>query len=218
MVLRLGEVDASGRVPIVLIGEGLMPTDLQIELSGVGVRGITAHASLTDIGKSVYAHTNQAGRTTILVTGFSQEPLPAGVIGWIELDSGRLESLAVDRVLGVDGAGRAIEMALAEDVTAVTAEWGLPDRFALDQNYPNPFNPVTTIDYALPRSGAVRLSIYDLGGQRVRLLVDGWQLAGRHQAVWDGRDHAGREAANGLYFSELATSGFRAARKMVLIR
>ena len=110
--------------------------------------------------------------------------------------------------------------ALTDPITRVRQALGhvLPQGYSLDQNHPNPFNPVTTIDYALPRSEVVDLSIYDSGGQRVRRLVAWRQPAGRHRAVWDGRDDAGRQVASGLYYCELATSGCRASRKMTLIR
>jgi len=76
----------------------------------------------------------------------------------------------------------------------------LPTKFALDQNYPNPFNPSTIIEFTLPRKAQVELSIYNLLGQRVRVLVDESKTAGRHAVVWDGRDTNGNEIGSGIYF------------------
>jgi parallel beta-helix repeat protein len=87
-------------------------------------------------------------------------------------------------------------------------------------NYPNPFNPKTTIEYVVPDAGgAVRLAVYDLSGRLVRSLVDGEQPAGKHVAVWDGRDDRGRELGSGVYFYRLEIGGgYRTERKMVLLK
>ncbi|MCH8558772.1 MAG: hypothetical protein LAT84_13170, partial [Balneolia bacterium] len=62
----------------------------------------------------------------------------------------------------------------------------LPTELALLQNYPNPFNPVTQIQYALPESGEVRIEVFNVNGQRVAVLANGQQAAGRHQVSFDG--------------------------------
>ena len=64
----------------------------------------------------------------------------------------------------------------------------LPAEVTLERNYPNPFNPETTIRYALPQAGNVRLAVYDLLGQEVAVLVDGSRPAGHHTARFDGGD------------------------------
>lgn len=94
----------------------------------------------------------------------------------------------------------------------------VPAVFALEQNYPNPFNPTTTIRYALPRGGEVLLTVYDVLGQRVAVLVDGPQDAGEHAVVWDGRDETGKEAASGMYLYRLEAEKSAAVRKMVLVK
>ena len=78
-----------------------------------------------------------------------------------------------------------------------------PADFELAQNYPNPFNPSTTIGYALPKSGHVRITIYDLLGRHVRTLVDSRQSAGRFLTLWDGRDENNMPVAAGVYFYKM---------------
>ena len=90
--------------------------------------------------------------------------------------------------------------------------------FALGLNQPNPFNPETTLGYALPRAQPVRLTIYDMLGRPVRVLVDGEQPPGQHRVVWDGRDRQGRAVASGVYFYRLQTPLFSQTRKMILLR
>ena len=93
-----------------------------------------------------------------------------------------------------------------------------PTTYELSQNYPNPFNPTTHIEYSLPKDGTVHLMVTDALGQTVRELVNGFETAGRHTVVWDGRDVAGSDVATGIYFYRLESNGFLSARKMVLAR
>jgi hypothetical protein len=99
----------------------------------------------------------------------------------------------------------------------------VPDRtpttpFALHQNYPNPFNPTTTIIFDMPAAGRAVLRIYNVKGELVRTLLDGFVQAGDVQVNWDGKDRDGSPAASGIYFYNLRADGRTASRKMVLIR
>lgn len=83
---------------------------------------------------------------------------------------------------------------------------------------PNPFRGGTTVAYSLERAGAVRASVHDLAGRRIRTLVDRVETAGAHSAAWDGRDEAGRAAAAGTYFVRLQSAGEVRAAKLLLLR
>jgi hypothetical protein len=76
----------------------------------------------------------------------------------------------------------------------------LPREFALYQNFPNPFNPSTTIRFDMPVDGVVTAVIYDLLGQRIRILLDDKREAGSHSISWNGRDEGGIEVSSGVYF------------------
>jgi beta-glucanase (GH16 family) len=86
---------------------------------------------------------------------------------------------------------------------------------ALGQNSPNPFVALTSIDFELGRAVPVELVVYDVRGRRVRGLVQAPLPAGRHRAVWNGRDDAGAPAAAGVYFYLLRTPEGQWVRKMV---
>jgi hypothetical protein len=88
-----------------------------------------------------------------------------------------------------------------------------PNGFSLAGNYPNPFNPSTRISYALKSNGAVRLSVYDLTGREVAVLVDGIQNAGEHDILFSGAGLTG-----GIYFYKLQTENEVAAGKMILAK
>jgi len=98
-------------------------------------------------------------------------------------------------------------------VLAVEEEESVPRSFALEQNYPNPFNPTTTIRYALPRAGMVRIEVYDVTGQRVRLLADRVEEAGVHSVVFD----AGT-LASGTYFYRMQAGEFVETKRLVVLR
>jgi len=89
----------------------------------------------------------------------------------------------------------------------------LPRSFLLMQNYPNPFNATTEMRYALPKDCNVKLTIYNILGQRVASLVDGNQKAGYKTAKWDAGSFS-----SGIYFYRFQAGDFMQTRKMVLIR
>ena len=95
-----------------------------------------------------------------------------------------------------------------------------PDTYALLPNYPNPFNAETTIRYEVVDPGVtlVRLSIYTLIGQRVRILVDAERAAGGHSVTWDGTNDAGRCVATGIYLCRMEAGGYSAVRKLILLK
>jgi hypothetical protein len=88
----------------------------------------------------------------------------------------------------------------------------------LEQNAPNPFNPMTTIRFDLPSDGSVHLSVYDIAGRLIRTLVDADLPAGNHEAIWDGRDGAGRGVASGSYLARLEAGGVVETVGMSLLR
>jgi hypothetical protein len=98
------------------------------------------------------------------------------------------------------------------------ADLGLPKEYSVEQSYPNPFNPTCEILYALPTESQVTLSIYNILGQKVRVLVDEYQSAGYKSASWDGRDNNGAELASGVYFYRIEAGSFVQTKKMVLMR
>ncbi|NKB71626.1 MAG: T9SS type A sorting domain-containing protein [Candidatus Latescibacteria bacterium] len=93
-----------------------------------------------------------------------------------------------------------------------------PDDFALAQNYPNPFNSGTAIGFAVPASAPVRLTVFNLAGQEVATLADGFRAAGQYTVQWDGRSGAGAELASGVYFYRLWVGDRVATRKLLLLR
>ncbi len=85
--------------------------------------------------------------------------------------------------------------------------------YILHQNYPNPFNPETKIVYDLPRNGFVKLRVYNVMGELVETLVNGFERKGSHETVFSGG-----KLASGLYFYELEAESYRMIKKMILLK
>jgi hypothetical protein len=101
-----------------------------------------------------------------------------------------------------------------ESVTvALLSGESLPDTYALRQNYPNPFNPVTQVAFDLPKASNVKLTVYNVLGQEVDVLMDQRMEAGSHVAEWDAELFS-----TGVYFYRIAADNFSETKKMLLLK
>ena len=89
----------------------------------------------------------------------------------------------------------------------------MPVEFELNQNYPNPFNPTTMISFSLPKATFVSLEVYNLLGQKVAVLADGYYGIGIHTVEWDATDNA-----SGVYLYRLVTDNEIEVKKMLLMK
>jgi len=89
----------------------------------------------------------------------------------------------------------------------------MPGAYQLSQNFPNPFNPATTINYQLPVSSHVTLTITDMMGRELAVLVNDEQHAGSHQIEWDARNYP-----SGTYFYRLHAGSFVSVKQMILVK
>jgi hypothetical protein len=92
-------------------------------------------------------------------------------------------------------------------------EVGVPIKFELSQNYPNPFNPVTKIRYELPKSGYVKLVIFDILGRKMETLVNENQTSGIYEVKFDASKYT-----SGVYFCKLTAGDFSGIKKMLLVK
>ena len=95
----------------------------------------------------------------------------------------------------------------------VGVEDSAPAAFAVAQNSPNPFNPTTTISYSLADAGNVTIDVFNVAGQKVGTIVDGFTEAGSHSVVWDGSDFSA-----GVYFYTVKSGDFTKTTKMTLLK
>ena len=94
----------------------------------------------------------------------------------------------------------------------------IPHTFSLAQNYPNPFNARTIINYSLPKDSEVKIEIYNVLGQRVKTVVNEYQLAGYKTVVWDGTNQKGSAVGSGIYLYRIQAGDFTSSRKMLLLK
>ena len=94
----------------------------------------------------------------------------------------------------------------------------LPAVFSISQNYPNPFNPQTIIEYSLPEVSHVNIAVFNILGQKVKVLKDEVEGVGYKMVTWDGKDESGSEVASGIYFYRIQAKDFAKCKKMLLLK
>jgi len=115
-----------------------------------------------------------------------------------------------------DHAGRGSWMGFrvyAKHSTSIDEGVTNPAKFSLNQSYPNPFNPTTTISYSLAKESDVKLTIYNVLGNKVETIVDEQKTAGYHKINWDAS-----ALPSGLYFYKLETKNFVDFKKCMLVK
>jgi hypothetical protein len=122
------------------------------------------------------------------------------------------------------GPDSGLSIDLAFVITGDTTMAGLPDGkenrrggFKLGRAYPNPFSLSTTVRYEVRRKSQVFLAVYNVMGERVRILVNDEQAAGWHTATWDGRNGSGYMVASGIYFVQMKAKHFTGTSKLIFL-
>ncbi|HEX7356794.1 MAG TPA: T9SS type A sorting domain-containing protein, partial [Ignavibacteriaceae bacterium] len=116
-------------------------------------------------------------------------------------------------VTATDFEGNTSSFARLNIVTDVEDENYIPTEFSLEQNYPNPFNPSTTIQFSIPKSGNVKVKVYDVLGNEVESLIDEYREAGRYEVTYDASG-----LSSGVYFYNLQSGSFAQTKKLQLIK
>lgn len=146
-----------------------------------------------------------ASRTVTQVEAFGHRVTAVALLAATSLEGLRAEALkameAYGAMTGVDD-GRVV----------------LPSTISLEQNFPNPFNPQTTIRFSMPATAPATITVFNVCGQKVRILFDGLAAPGEHSVVWDGTDDDHRSVASGVYFYRLTTDTESTGRTMVLLK
>jgi hypothetical protein len=125
--------------------------------------------------------------------------------------------------LSVGGFDIATIRVLIQKPVSVRNDSNYPLSFSVYQNFPNPFNASTVIRYRLHTDATVKLTVYNILGQRITRLVDGEVDRGEHEVVWDGRNSNGSPVPSGIYFYEFnaAPDGqqiYREVKSMTIIK
>jgi len=178
-------------------------------------------------GDTIFIGRAGIGNSTIRALAFDNQGNLWGAYGEESAISSLLKfdkTTGVASIVGTTNYRGVLGLAFAPDsTTAVKSEQTQPRSFALFNNYPNPFNPSTTIEFALPVSANIKVKVYNLLGQTVKILYDGMKDAGYYKLNWNSDDVNGNSVSSGIYFYELTASGFdgkefNQMKKMILIK
>ena len=162
------------------------------------------------------------GHNQSFENGLLKVLMPAGSAGF---------SLAGGTLTQVDDTGELAICYIAVDIPASSShvvtikvdnaaptDDGLPSSSRLFGAHPNPFNPRTEISFELDQPTDGCLTVFDLKGRQVAVLVDTHLEAGFHTYAWQGTDHDGNPLPSGVYFAGLRTPGYSETRKLTLVR
>lgn len=148
---------------------------------------------------------------------------PGGAPQWGGLPNSSIDDLEVREIpdgyelwMSCVSRGLAVLTVQLPNPTAVDQDVAL-STVALEQNRPNPFRSSTQLGFSIPRAEHIRLTVFDVAGRSVRVLVDREVPAGRHEVSWDGKDDGGRSLANGTYFYKLDRASRSLERRMILL-
>lgn len=106
---------------------------------------------------------------------------------------------------------RSIPEIISTEITTISEI--IPNKYELKQNYPNPFNPTTIIKFDLPKSSNVMITIYDLTGKTVEVLLNEPLKAGTYQIDWNGANYP-----SGVYFYNISMGNYTETKRMTLIK
>ncbi len=117
--------------------------------------------------------------------------------------------------LGYDGSRDELWNKLREkfSVSNINDNNKIPDKIKLFSNYPNPFNPTTTIEYEIPNHNLIQLNVYNLIGEKIATLVNGYKIAGNYSVEFDGSN-----LSSGIYVYVLKVGQISYTKKMVLLK
>ncbi len=90
--------------------------------------------------------------------------------------------------------------------------------FQLMQNFPNPFNPSTTIEYQIPRTARVKVSIFNIKGQLIKEILNETQTEGVHRVTWSGTNQNNEGVSSGIYFYTVNSDGLILSKKLILLK
>jgi hypothetical protein len=102
---------------------------------------------------------------------------------------------------------------ITESLTGSNGTNSVPKTCVLYQNYPNPFNPLTKIKFDIPANSNAKLSVFDILGKEISILVDGELKAGKYEIDFNASDYS-----SGVYFYRLIAGDFIDLKKMILIK
>jgi hypothetical protein len=160
-----------------------------------------------------------AGESAAIRKVFAPDPAwtysDMGVVSWVQIDGGTNPSPSPD----VPVKHEVLQAAYVAAGATGVSDPALSRRVALSAPRPNPFRGAARLAFSTLDRAAVVVTVHDVAGRGVAVLLDGVVEAGDHDVVWDGRGGTGRPVSSGIYFVRLSSDGAQpVTRKVVLVR
>ncbi|MGB7063090.1 MAG: S8 family serine peptidase [Candidatus Zixiibacteriota bacterium] len=214
---KVSQISVIGRYDVEVTG-----VELKIEFDPDQVTMLDPQLSPLTGGLQLFAGAEDGTQRIGMVdlSGTNYFPPGEGTLITLRARGSDLSSIEIKKATLVDLDARPLAVELSGELNLDVAKGSesRPQRFSLSQNYPNPFNPRTSIRYALPQDAQVRLTIYNVLGQKVATLLDEPQSAGFKTIWWDGKDADGYEVSSGVYFYRLTAGEFSEVKKMMMVK
>lgn len=186
---------------------------VQLDFTFTGdVRNIQIKSNVSDL--QLFSSEIESGYRVGLIDLTGTAAIPSGKAQIATITYEGDGELAITSAIVVDNDADEMNVAISN----AKLENVLPTEYSLSQNQPNPFNPSTDISFSLPKTGQVKLVVYNILGAEVATLVDEVRSAGTHRVTWDGTDKSGNPVASGVYLYRLTTGDFAETKKMVLMK
>jgi endo-1,4-beta-xylanase len=174
---------------------------------------------ITEYDLNIKDDAQQLAKYQEQIPALYEHPAVAGITlwGYIEGQIWRTDGFLIHK----DGSDRPAMTWLRQyfaGESAVHSTAAVPTDFVLHQNFPNPFNPETSIEFTLPATKSVTMTVFDMNGHTIRTLIDAQMPAGAHVVTWNGLDEQGLRAASGIYFYRMDAGEFSSVKKMSLFK
>lgn len=204
-VVRWPAVDVVTMIDDIQLWEGSVGTDmfeLTTAMTGTGTGEIEIYP-LSPSADGKYYESTQVSATVIPTDGHN-------FVAWTG-----------DNIVGTDTTTASVIMdqnqSISAEITAPTSVKDMDEVASNLRNYPNPFNSSTTFSYTLSKNSNVTLSIYDVTGSLVNVLVSQYQSTGDHTITWDGTSSTGTILNQGIYFGKLDISNGKSQNIKILL-
>jgi hypothetical protein len=134
----------------------------------------------------------------------------------IKVTTANVDTITRNATLSVSGTGVASQSVIVTQAAASSTSVGdnndkrIPEKYSLSSNYPNPFNPTMKISFSIPQRSAVKLSVFNVLGSEVAVLVSGERMPGNYTVQWNAE-----KVSSGIYFCRMIAGGYSQTKKLV---
>jgi len=165
-----------------------------------------------DVNK-IFRTTLSGDTMTVAGTGAVGQVNGPALTSTFSRPNGIVKSVTGDTLFISDYNTRSLRVLTGVTLGLINVNTIAPGNFSLSQNYPNPFNPLTNIEFDVPKSSFVKLTVYDVQGRAVETLVNSELSRGKYKADWNAANFS-----SGVYFYKLESDGFVQTKRMILIK